>query len=121
MGVADDEFGQRVAAVLCLREDQDVYDPDPEPKPEPDSGSGSDSDAGSAASRRKKFAITDLRRDLRSRLAGYKLPTLLRVVKGELPKSATGKVVKKVLGPQYFPADYQSDRAVQVWRREARI
>ena len=110
VGVADEEFGQRVAAVLCLREDQDMYDPDP------DAASSSNSSSG-----RKKFTIYDLRRDLRSRLAGYKLPTLLRVVKGELPKSPTGKVVKKVLGPQYFPEDLQSDSAVQVWQREARI
>jgi malonyl-CoA/methylmalonyl-CoA synthetase len=106
VGVPDEEFGQRVGAVICLREDQDLYEPDP--------------DAGAGTTRRQ-FTLRDLRQDLRSRLAGYKLPTLLRVVRGELPKSMTGKVVKKVLGPQYFPEDYRRDCNVQVWTREARM
>ena len=46
------------------------------------------------------------------------MPTLLRVVEGELPKSATGKVQKKILGPQYFPAGYRALPDVQVWDRE---
>ena len=46
------------------------------------------------------------------------MPTLLRVVKGELPKSGTGKVIKKVLGPQYFPDNFRSLPEVQVWDRE---
>lgn len=45
------------------------------------------------------LTINDLRRDLRERLAGYRLPTLLRVINGEFPNAATGKVQKKVLGP----------------------
>lgn len=109
VGVPDEEFGQRVGAVLVLREEQGVYKAGPG-----DSSSG-------ARDTRRDFTIYDLRKDLRDKLAGYKMPTLLRVVEGELPKSATGKVVKKVLGPQYFPADYTKDRQVQVWRREAKI
>lgn len=41
------------------------------------------------------------------------MPTMLRVV-DELPKSVTGKVSKKVLGPQLFPSTGHED--VQVWR-----
>ncbi|KPI38157.1 Malonate--CoA ligase [Cyphellophora attinorum] len=90
VGVPDDEFGQLVAAAVTLRE---VDDHAP------------------------KVTLSSLRDDLRRRLAGYKLPTLLRIVPGELPKNATGKVVKKVLGPLYFPTDYAKDCQVQVWSR----
>lgn len=99
VGVPDEEFGQRVGAVLSLI----------------------DSDAALAFYRKHgrqsgMLELDDLRADLRSRLAGYKMPTLLRVVDGELPKSATNKVVKKVLGPMYFPANYTSVPEVQRWR-----
>lgn len=109
VGVPDEEFGHRVGAVVVLREEQNTYDPDPDPDPDADGGT------------RQKFTIYNLRNDLRDKLAGYKMPTLMRVVKGELPKSGTGKVVKKVLGPQYFPGEYAKDKGVQVWRRDAKI
>lgn len=98
VGVPDDEFGQRVGAVVSLRNDEVARD---------------------FLTRNKRglghLRLDDLRADVRSRLAGYKLPTLLRVIEGELPKSGTGKVVKKTLGPQYFPPNYADDEAVQVW------
>lgn len=98
IGVDDDEFGQRVAAAIKLREDQDLY-------------ALSHSDAG------RQLTIEDLRRDLRSRLAGYKLPTMLRVLDAELPKTASGKVQKKLLSPQLFPCPgWQSHPAIQIWR-----
>jgi malonyl-CoA/methylmalonyl-CoA synthetase len=46
------------------------------------------------------------------------MPTLLRVVDGELPKSGTGKVIKKVLGPQFFPENLRELPEVQVWNHE---
>ena len=98
VGVPDMEFGQRVGAVVSLRDDvmaQEFY-----------KDNGRDPD---------NLKLDDLRADVRDRLAGYKLPTLLRVIKGELPKSGTGKVVKKTLGPQYFPQKYVKDEEVQVW------
>lgn len=105
VGVADDEFGQRVGAVLSL----------------------SDSEAAQEYyskhnRQRGSLKLDDLRTDLRDRLAGYKLPTLLRVIEGELPKSPTNKVVKKVLGPMYFPTNYTDLPEVQVWvgERKAR-
>jgi malonyl-CoA/methylmalonyl-CoA synthetase len=53
------------------------------------------------------------------KLVGYKLPTLLRVLEGELPKGPTGKIQKKVLGPQFFPCPgWQTHPEVQVWRKK---
>lgn len=103
VGVPDDEFGQRVGAVVSLREDQNLYSIKGRTGDAKEQGGG------------KPLSIDDLRRDLRSKLAGYKMPTLLRVIGNELPKSVTGKVVKKILGPKYFPVDYRRDRTVQVW------
>lgn len=89
VGVSDDEFGQRVAAVVCL----------------------------SGKHRENRLTLDTLRADLRSKLAGYKLPTLLRIVGGELPKTATGKVQKKLLGPKFFSENYKEDPEVQVWKK----
>lgn len=50
MGVADEEFGQRVAAVIVLRDTS------------------------------SSLSLTKLRNDLRASLSGYKLPTLLFVI-----------------------------------------
>ncbi|OJD14067.1 hypothetical protein AJ78_05544 [Emergomyces pasteurianus Ep9510] len=97
VGVADDEFGQRVAAVVSLRDDQTTY------KCPGNGWVGED------------FLLENLRADLRRRLAGYKMPTLLRVIPGEIPKTGTGKVVKRVLGPMFFPVDYHRNPEVQVW------
>lgn len=102
VGVPDLEFGQRVGAVVSLRDDevaQEFY-------------RTNGRDPG-------KLSLDDLRADVRSRLAGYKMPTLLRVIEGELPKSGTGKVVKKTLGPQYFPSNYIEDPEVQVWKTKS--
>jgi malonyl-CoA/methylmalonyl-CoA synthetase len=90
VGVADEEYGQRVAAAISLRTDQ----------------------------AKRSLHIDELRKDLRGLLTGYKLPTLLRVVDGELPKNVSGKVLKKVLGPQLFPANYHIVPEVQIWKRK---
>ncbi|KAF2769969.1 acetyl-CoA synthetase-like protein [Teratosphaeria nubilosa] len=92
VGVPDEEFGERVAAAVVLKGDGDVQEP------------------------MKRLGIERLRRDLRNRLAGYKLPTVLRIIEGDLPKSGTGKVVKKVLAPLFFPSDYRGLKEVQTWR-----
>ena len=86
VGVEDEEFGQRVGAIISLK-------------------------AGAPS-----VAIDRLRADLRSELAAYKLPTLLRIVNGELPKGATGKVQKKTLGPAMFPKDWRQVPEVQFWQ-----
>ncbi|GAB7354407.1 hypothetical protein MBLNU459_g4901t2 [Dothideomycetes sp. NU459] len=98
VGVADDEFGQRVAAAVVLKEDR---------------SKGGDARGNQGY----PLVLHQLRKDLEFRLARYKMPTLLRLVEGELPKSATGKVSKKVLGPQMFPRNYRSIGDVQVWDR----
>ena len=91
VGVPDDEFGQRVAGAICLKGAKDMEEP------------------------LSELSLQKLRQDLRARLAGYKMPTMLRIIDGELPKSATGKVQKKTLGPQFFPENYRSLAEVQVW------
>ncbi|KAK5687653.1 hypothetical protein LTS10_001793 [Elasticomyces elasticus] len=83
VGVEDEEFGQRVAAAIVLRDDL-----------------------------RDKLTLNELRQDLRSSLAGYKMPTILRVV-SELRKNATGKVIKKALVNELFPESGHDD--VQRW------
>jgi len=82
VGVEDEEFGQRVAAAIVLRDDL-----------------------------KDRLTIDELRHDLRGSLAGYKMPTLLRVVP-ELRKNATGKVIKKVLVGEIF-SEAHSD--IQRW------
>ncbi|KAJ9616417.1 hypothetical protein H2200_000135 [Cladophialophora chaetospira] len=85
VGVEDEEFGQRVAAAIVLQ-----------PNVLPDEG----------------LTLDKLRRDLRTTLAGYKMPTLLRLV-SELRKNATGKVIKKVLVKELFPPEGHPD--IQRW------
>ena len=85
VGVEDDEFGQRVAAAVVLREDGAM----------------------------SNLTLERLRLDLKETLAGYKMPTMLRIVP-ELRKNATGKVLKKILGSELFPPQGHPD--VQTWR-----
>ncbi|KAK5110251.1 hypothetical protein LTR62_006104 [Meristemomyces frigidus] len=95
VGVADEEFGERVGVVVVVKTIE-----------------------GREA--RVLLTLETLRSDLRGGLAGYKLPTLLRVLAAgqELPKSGTGKVVKKVLGPRFFPpGQWRGMGEVQVWER----
>lgn len=84
VGVEDEEFGQRVAAAIVLRDDV-----------------------------RQDLDINELRSDLRGSLAGYKMPTLLRIVK-DIKKNATGKMIKKVLVGELFPLSGHAD--VQAWK-----
>ncbi|OQU94401.1 hypothetical protein CLAIMM_00760 [Cladophialophora immunda] len=93
VGVPDDEFGQRIGAVVQLRSDQGM----------------------------ENLKLDDLRADLRKNLARFKHPTLLRVIDTELPKSVTNKAVKKMLGPLYFPENYRSIPEVQVWKHTSKL
>jgi malonyl-CoA/methylmalonyl-CoA synthetase len=99
VGVTDEEFGQRVAAAICLQEEELTA-----------------SFRDSHSSVDYVLTIDNLRRDLRDRLASYKMPTLLRVIEGEFPKTVTGKVLKKVLGRQFFPDNYAKIQEVQTWK-----
>lgn len=62
------------------------------------------------------LAIEKLREDLSVRLASYKLPTILRIVQ-QLPKSASGKVVKKKLKREIFPEEGHPDIQKHVVRK----
>lgn len=97
VGVADEEFGQRLAALISLQEEELAG-----------ALSAHSTNTG------RSLTIAGLRRDLQGRLARYKMPTLLRIVEGELPKTATGKVQKKILGPKFFPAHRCAE--VQRWK-----
>lgn len=103
VGVVDEEFGQRVAALIALSEEHMTEE-----------------FLATHGNSAHVLTIDDLRKDLRSRLVGYKMPTLLRVIEGELPKTATGKVMKKVLGPKFFPPDYDTIADVQMWQAAGR-
>lgn len=96
VGVPDDEYGERVAAAVVLK-------------------SAAEMPSNTHVNIADVVPIAQLRNDLRHRLAGYKLPTVLRIIKDELPKSPTGKVVKKTLSPQYFPGNYRDIPEVQLW------
>ena len=102
VGVADEEFGQRVAVLVSLQNEELT-----------DEWRKSHSRDNSA------LTLEALRKDLRTRLAGYKMPTLLRVIQGEIPKTGTGKVMKKTLGPEMFPPNCGADPNVQRWRRQS--
>lgn len=104
VGVSDEEFGQRVAAAISLQE-QEITEEFLQ----------THSDG--------KYILTlgALRRDLRSRLAGYKLPTMLKVIEGDFPRTPSGKVLKKILGPQYFPEAPSCGSDVQIFRPPVRI
>lgn len=95
VGVDDNEFGQRVAAAIVLNTAQAAEI--------------------SAITSTPSLSLCKLRNDLSRKLARYKLPTIMRLVEGELPKVGTGKVSKKKLGPIMFPMDYRSERSIQFW------
>jgi len=44
----------------------------------------------------------DIRQSLTGRLARFKVPTTFRLIEGELPRTATGKILKRELRTQYF-------------------
>ena len=95
IGVEDEEFGQRVGAVVTLNHNHIK---------------------AANGHQQHSLSLQSLRTDMRKALPAYKLPTLLRIVEGELPKGPTGKVHKKVLGPQLFRVPgWRDDPDVQKW------
>ena len=81
VGVANEQWGQKVSAVVVLDPAQRM------------SGKGG-----------KQWGVMDMRRALKDSLAGYKIPQELKVVE-ELPKNAMGKVNKKALVKDLFGPD----------------
>ena len=82
VGVDDEEFGQRVGAIVVLRSDL-----------------------------RQSLTLGELRESLKDLLVSYKMPTLLRVVKA-IPKTLMGKVQKKVLSQALFPQSGHPDSQI---------
>lgn len=104
LGVDDEEFGQRVAALVVLKTPASIP-----------ASTSTPTSTSTPVQPKPTLTIERLRDDLRPSLAAYKLPTLLRVVHGELPKGGTGKVQKKMLGPKLFPSHWRSVKEVQAW------
>ncbi|KAI4100212.1 MAG: hypothetical protein L6R37_005617 [Teloschistes peruensis] len=78
LGVASEQWGQKVAAVVVLEAEYAM------------TGRGG-----------KQWGVMDMRRALKERLAGYKIPQELKVVQG-IPKNAMGKINKKSLAKEVF-------------------
>ncbi|KAL8635632.1 MAG: hypothetical protein Q9228_006894 [Teloschistes exilis] len=78
LGVASEQWGQKVAAVVVLEAEHAM------------TGRGG-----------KQWGVMDMRRALKERLAGYKIPQELKVVEG-IPKNAMGKINKKTLVKEVF-------------------
>lgn len=89
VGAADEEFGERVAAAVVQKETAGVGG----------------------------LQLTRLREDLRTKLAGYKMPTLLFVTP-TLPKTHIGKIQKKVLRRDVFENPAYAGK-IQMWTRNA--
>lgn len=49
--------------------------------------------------------LDDLRKDLTGKLIGYKMPTIIQIKEGKLPKGWSRKVLKRELGPKLFPLE----------------
>ncbi|KAL6716743.1 hypothetical protein ACLMJK_006311 [Lecanora helva] len=81
IGVASEQWGQKVAAVVVLNPDH------------AQTGKGG-----------KTWGVMDMRRALKDKLANYKIPQELKTVE-ELPKNAMGKINKKSLVKQIFGDD----------------
>ena len=101
VGVDDEEFGQRLAAAIVLKAEVSEY------------LKRSCLEILTYIQGPKSLTLETLRQDLKDSLAGYKMPTVLRIV-NELKKNATGKVIKKALVKELFPAEGHPD--VQRWK-----
>ncbi|KKZ67961.1 hypothetical protein EMCG_06367 [[Emmonsia] crescens] len=73
------QWGQKVGAVLVL-----------------------DPDFANTGRSGKPWGIMDMRRTLKGKLAAYKIPSEMRVLKDGLPRNAMGKVNKKLLAKLIF-------------------
>ncbi|OJD15830.1 hypothetical protein AJ78_03927 [Emergomyces pasteurianus Ep9510] len=79
LALPSDRWGQKVGAVLVL-----------------------DPDFANTGRSGKPWGIMDMRRALKGKLAAYKIPSEMRVLKNGLPRNAMGKVNKKSLGNLVF-------------------
>ncbi|KAL4924702.1 acyl-CoA synthetase [Aspergillus undulatus] len=79
VGLPSEQWGQKVAAIVVLS-----------------------AEAAGAGKNGKPWSAMDMRRALRDRLAGYKLPSEMKVFDGPIPRNAMGKVNKKMLVKEVF-------------------
>ncbi|OJJ00936.1 hypothetical protein ASPVEDRAFT_51979 [Aspergillus versicolor CBS 583.65] len=80
VGLPSEQWGQKVAAIVVLN-----------------------SDAAMKTGRNgKSWGPLDMRRALKDRLAGYKLPSEMKILDGPIPRNAMGKVNKKMLVKEVF-------------------
>ncbi|PCH07929.1 AMP-dependent synthetase/ligase [Penicillium occitanis (nom. inval.)] len=93
VGLPSETWGQRVAAVIVLKEQNTAPQ-----------GLMGDSSVDETSSRGiyKPWGALHLRRLLGDRLAAYKLPHEVKVLTGHIPKNAMGKVNKKALVKEIF-------------------
>ena len=87
VGIANETWGQKVAAVITLK-------PDP---------LGTITTPSQSLKKNKPYSIMDLRRALKDRLVNYKIPQELKVLEDGLPRNAMGKVNKKALVRDMWP------------------
>ncbi|KAJ5184081.1 hypothetical protein N7492_001697 [Penicillium capsulatum] len=87
VGLSDEEWGQRVAAVVKFRE-----------------GVSSPASFGDVANKIQvvSLELSALRSQLKSEMAAYKIPSVLKVVDG-IERNAMGKVNKKTIIQKYWP------------------
>ncbi|KAJ5109475.1 hypothetical protein N7456_006150 [Penicillium angulare] len=78
VGLPSEQWGQKVAVVLVLN-----------------------SDAATSGRNGKSWGPMDMRRALKDRLAGYKMPQEMKILES-IPRNAMGKVNKKALVKQVF-------------------
>ncbi|CCG82832.1 putative Peroxisomal AMP binding enzyme [Taphrina deformans PYCC 5710] len=80
MGVKDDEWGQRVAALIVPAEGHEG------------------------------LTLKELREALKEEIAGYKVPTLMKVLRDGIPRNAMGKVNKKELVKEFDKSDGKASK-----------
>ena len=74
VGLPSEQWGQKVAAVVVLSPEY--------------VGKGSE---GGSGGKEREWGVMDMRRALKDRLVGYKMPQEMKVMKDGLPRNAMGK------------------------------
>ncbi|KAL4907655.1 hypothetical protein BDW74DRAFT_189116 [Aspergillus multicolor] len=80
VGLPSEQWGQKVVAIVVLNTET----------------------AARTGRNGKPWGALDMRRALKDRLAGYKLPSEMKVLDGAIPRNAMGKVNKKMLVKEVF-------------------
>lgn len=89
VGLKDEEWGQRVAAIVRFRDEVSI-------------AVQNDSPDVTNTSQADPLDLPALRAELKAEMASYKIPTVLKVV-DSIERNAMGKVNKKTLVQKYWP------------------